>query len=98
MELALICDELTAIGWRLAGAQVNVPALEDTAVEEAWRKALGTAEVVLITAGLAARLPEESLTAAVAAARPLVGVIADLRHAHEPADPEDQVHRVLGML
>jgi vacuolar-type H+-ATPase subunit F/Vma7 len=92
-KLAVICDELTALGWRLAGAAVHVP--EGDAVEATFRAALADAQVVLITAGLAARLPADAV---VATADALVGVIADLRHAHEPADVLEQVHRTLGML
>jgi vacuolar-type H+-ATPase subunit F/Vma7 len=95
MELAVICDELTALGWRLSGAQVDVPRRD--ALEASWRAALGSAHVVLITAGFAARLPAGQLAAAIDASRPPVLVIPDLRHEHEPDDPEEEVDRALGV-
>jgi len=96
MELALICDEITALGWRLAGAQVHVP--EPEGASEALRAVLGGAEVVLITAALAARIPREQLEAALHASRPLVLVIEDLRHTREPPDLTQEVHQAMGMM
>jgi vacuolar-type H+-ATPase subunit F/Vma7 len=98
MDLALVCDELTAVGWRLAGVPVHVPRRAAVTAAESWQQARGSAKVVLITAALAAALPPEELAAALAASQPLVGVIPDVRHRHEPADVEEQVHRALGML
>jgi vacuolar-type H+-ATPase subunit F/Vma7 len=95
MDLAVICDELTALGWRLSGARVDVPRRD--ALEASWRAALGSAQLVLITAGLASRLPAGQLAAAIEASRPPVLVIPDLRHEHEPDDPEEEVDRALGL-
>jgi vacuolar-type H+-ATPase subunit F/Vma7 len=95
MELAVICDELTGLGWRLAGAQVEIP--EPDSVEAAWHVCLARAQLVLITAGLAARLPQATLSAVLASSHPLVRVIPDLFHMHEPADPEHEVDRALGV-
>jgi vacuolar-type H+-ATPase subunit F/Vma7 len=95
MELAVICDELTALGWRLAGARVEVP--EPDALEAAWRACLARAHLVLITAGLAARLPPAALAAALAASRPPLLVIPDLARAHTPPDPALEVDRALGI-
>lgn len=95
MELALICDEITALGWRLAGAHVHVPAPE--AAGESLRSVAASAEVVLITADLAAHVPPEQLEVALRAARPLLLVIGDLRRRREPADPAQAVHHALGI-
>jgi vacuolar-type H+-ATPase subunit F/Vma7 len=95
MELAVICDEATALGWRLAGARVEVPPAD--AVAGAWRECLAHAQLVLITAGLAEHLPQDQLSAAIEACRPPVLVIPDLRHAHEPPDLAQQVDRALGI-
>jgi vacuolar-type H+-ATPase subunit F/Vma7 len=95
MELAVICDELTALGWRLAGARVEVPQPQD--LEASWRVCMARAQMVLITAGLAARLPPAELSAAQEASRPLVLVIPDLRRQHTPDYPEDEVDRALGI-
>jgi vacuolar-type H+-ATPase subunit F/Vma7 len=95
MELAVICDELTALGWRLAGARVEMPPPDD--LEAAWRACLAHAGLVLITAGLAARLPPGALSAAQSASRPLVLVIPDLRREHTPEDPALAAERALGV-
>lgn len=95
MQLAVICDEVTALGWRLAGARVEVPQPEQ--VEAAWHDCLAHAQLVLITAELAARLPPAQLSAALAASRPPVLVIPDLRRSKEPLDPAAEVDRVLGI-
>ena len=95
MQLAVICDEVTALGWRLAGARVEVPPPDQ--VEATWRDCVAHAQLVLITAELAARVPAAQLSAAVAASRPLVLVIPDLRRTHEPLDPAAEVDRVLGI-
>lgn len=95
MQLAVICDEVTGLGWRLAGARVEVP--QPDAVEAVWRDCLAHAQVVLITAPLAARLPQGQLASALAASRPPVLVIPDLRRTHEPLDPAAQVDRALGI-
>lgn len=96
MELALICDEITALGWRLAGAQVHVPAPH--AAGDSLQSALASAEVVLITAELAASIPGPQLEAALRQPRPLVMVIADLRRRHLPADVADEARHALGLL
>ena len=50
-----IGDELTAAGYRLAGARTYVPG--EGELIDVFERASGEAEVVLITAELAARLP-----------------------------------------
>lgn len=95
MELVVICDEITAMGWRLAGAAVKVP--PEAPLQEAWSQAREKAQVVLITQGLAQQLPAADLTAALAASRPLVLVIPDLRHAHAPQDPQALARQALGL-
>jgi vacuolar-type H+-ATPase subunit F/Vma7 len=96
MKLVLIGDELTAVGWRLAGAQVDTPGPK--AAAESLRAALVDSDVVLITAELAAHVPAEQLSAALQDSHPLVLVIPDLRHQREPPDLADQVHHALGIM
>jgi vacuolar-type H+-ATPase subunit F/Vma7 len=95
MKLVLIGDELTAVGWRLTGAEVHVP--EPQAAADSFRAALASSDVVLITAELAARLPAEQLSAALHTSHPLVLVIPDLRGEHEPPPLEEQVQHALGI-
>ncbi len=95
MKLALIADEVTALGWRLIGAQVQVPGTETALV--CFRAALRSADMVLITAEHARAIPLVELSAALLASKPLVLVIADLRHEHEPPAIEGEVRRALGV-
>ncbi|MFI4896156.1 MAG: V-type ATP synthase subunit F [Steroidobacterales bacterium] len=91
----LIADEVTALGWRLIGAQVQVPGTETARV--CFRAALRSADMVLITAEYARAIPFVELSAALLASKPLVLVIADLRHGHEPPAIEGEVRRALGV-
>jgi vacuolar-type H+-ATPase subunit F/Vma7 len=96
MKLVVIGDELTAVGWRLAGAQVYSP--DSQTPGEFFRGALADSDVVLITAELAARVPADQLSAALHDAHPLVLVIPDLRRQSQPPDLEEQVHHALGIM
>ena len=95
MKLAVVADEVTALGWRLIGAQVHVPA--PGTARGCFREALGGADVVLMTAEHARAIPAMELNAALLASKPLVLVIADLRHRHEPPQIEEEVRRALGI-
>jgi len=98
IRLTVIADELTALGWRLADAQVRVP--EPHAVHACFAAAAATAagqDVVLITAELAAQMPPGMLEAALVGAQPLVLVIPDARHREAPSDVEREVLSALGV-
>jgi vacuolar-type H+-ATPase subunit F/Vma7 len=95
VKVVVLADEATAIGWRLAGAEVHVPAV--AAVSERLRAVRAQAELVLVTAALAARLPAGELGEALHALEPLVLVIPDLRHLEEPPDVAAEVSRALGV-
>jgi vacuolar-type H+-ATPase subunit F/Vma7 len=95
MDLAVVADELTAAGWRLAGARVLIP--DTQGVQESFATAVRGADVVLITAELASRLPEAQLRQSLHAHPPLVLLIGDLRHGCEPPDIEDEIRRALGV-
>lgn len=95
MDLAVVADELTAVGWRLAGARVWIPEPEN--VQECLLDATRSAQLVLITAELAARVPHETLQRLLHAQPPLVHIIADLRRAREPPDLESETRRALGV-
>ena len=96
MDVVVVADELTAVAWRLAGAQVSIASPAD--VDERLRQALQRAEVVMITAELAARVSAPQLQAALEACPPLTLIIADLRHTEEPPDLEVEARRALGIL
>jgi len=95
MQLALIADEVTALGWRLIGARVLLPGPDSVLV--CWRAALRSADLILITAQHAAAVPPAELAAALLAEKPLVLVIADLRGRQEPPEIEHEVRRALGV-
>jgi vacuolar-type H+-ATPase subunit F/Vma7 len=96
MEVAVIADELTALGWRLAGAQLSLATPAN--VEECLARVQQSAEVVVITAGLAACISAARLQAALHAFPPLTLIIADLERTGEPPDLETQARRALGVL
>ena len=96
MQWVVIADEVSALGWRLAGAQPLIT--EERTVEERLADARhGGADLVLITADLAKRLPDSVLDAALLAEKPLMVVIAGLASGSEPPDLEQQVKHVLGI-
>jgi vacuolar-type H+-ATPase subunit F/Vma7 len=68
-----IGDEVTAAGYRLAGAKTIVPAAADTA--KSFAAALGEAPLVLITAARAAELPRGEIARAMRRAEPPVLVV-----------------------
>ena len=77
---AYVGDEISAAGWRLAGAQVSVPgAGEETA---ALARAITQAPLVLVSAAVAIRIDAAVLAAAASALTPLVLVVPD---------PQDEV-------
>ena len=96
MDVVVIADELTAVGWRLAGARVSIPAAAD--VDERFQQALASAELVMISAPFAARVSAPRLAAALEAFPPLTLIIADIRHTQELPDLEAQARRALGVL
>lgn len=95
MEYVVIADEITAVGWRLAGAQVHTP--DAPAVPECFRMAQRSADLLLITAELANAVPSAELQQALLSQRPLVLVIADLQHHREPPEVETEVRRAMGV-
>ena len=88
-----IGDEVSAAGYRLAGARVRTPAAGETA--RTLAEARTEAPLVLISASMAARIPESELRPALAALAPLTLVVPDL--AGEVAVP-DLAARLRGQL
>jgi vacuolar-type H+-ATPase subunit F/Vma7 len=95
MNWVIISDELNALGWRLAGAQPLIA--DELSVPERLAEARRDADLVLITADLAKRLPDTVLNAALLAEKPLIAVISGLPSGSEPPDLEQQVKHVLGI-
>jgi len=70
-----IGDEVSAAGWRLAGARIAMPGPgEETAALAAAR---ARAPLVLVSAAVAARMDAEALAAAGSALAPMVLVVPD---------------------
>ena len=95
LPLAFIGDEVTATGFRLAGARVFIPAPGE--VREALEAARSGASVVLVTAGLARELPPALLEEALGAVAPLTLVVDDLAGDVAPPDLEAAMRRALGV-
>jgi vacuolar-type H+-ATPase subunit F/Vma7 len=89
-----IGDELDAAGYRLAGADARVPRAGGEA--ECFDAARSEALLVLLGGATAARIPAESLEAALAAAAPLVMIVPQRRAGEERAGPAERVRRLLG--
>jgi vacuolar-type H+-ATPase subunit F/Vma7 len=73
-------DEVSAAGWRLAGATVHTPAPGELAAALARACAQAPpASLVLLSAAVAAGMAELPLRRAMAALSPLVLIVPDLR-------------------
>lgn len=90
-----IGDELTALGFRLAGVECVRPRPEETAV--LFRELRERARLILMTAEVAAALPPDLLRQAQLDTQPLVLVIPDVRRRVVPPDRPAAVRRQLGM-
>ncbi len=70
-------DELSAAGYRLAGAIVRTPRAGEEAAALAWARA--NAPLVLLSASVAAGIAEAVLRSALSALAPLVLIVPDLQ-------------------
>jgi vacuolar-type H+-ATPase subunit F/Vma7 len=95
MNWVIISNEVSALGWRLAGAQPLIA--DERSVQKGLAEARRDADLVLITADLAKHLPDSVLNAALLAEKPLIAVIPGLPSFSEPPDLEQEVKHVLGM-
>lgn len=95
IDIVFIGDEVSAAGFRLAGARIDVPAPgKEVEVFEAARR---EARLVLLTAQVAACLPPTLLSRALIAARPLLLVVPDIRARRQPPDLSHLVRAQLGI-
>jgi vacuolar-type H+-ATPase subunit F/Vma7 len=93
--VAFIGDELTATGFRLAGARVWIVPPEETV--EALRAAREEASLVLISPAHAQQVPGDELEAASRAFDPLVLVVDDVLEREAPPDVEQAMRSALGV-
>lgn len=91
-----IGDELSAAGFRLAGAQVLTPAPGD--LENSFRQARDRAGLLIITAGLARDLPAYLLRQTRLRGQPLLLVVSDAQGRNPAPDLFDTVSRQMGMV
>lgn len=97
-SIGFLGDELTAAGFRLAGAQVETPGEDDFAAR--YEKLRGECDVLILTAPWAARLEPRRRAADAAALKPLLVVIDAINHdagAGGAPDVGAEVRRRLGM-
>ena len=92
---ALLADEVTAAGFRLAGVDVHVP--DGAELVQRFERLCEEAQLVLVTAELAGRLPPAVLRRQQQTPRTLVLVIADARGRCEPEALGTALRRQLGM-
>lgn len=88
-------DEVSAAGYRLAGAHTVVP--ERGTEAAALATACADAPLVLVSATVAARIAEADLRAAMAALSPLVLIVPDLGGATPVPDVALRIRKQLGL-
>jgi vacuolar-type H+-ATPase subunit F/Vma7 len=91
----VIADELTAAGFRLAGARTIVPT--SATLSSVFEAACEDCELLLLSATLAAELPRRRLETALVADRPLLLVIPDALRRRDPPDLARELQRTLGV-
>ena len=94
-SLVFLGDEVAAAGWRLAGvdARATSPGAESAQLE----RALEEAQLVLVSAEAAARIPEPQLRAALRRLDPVTVIVPDLREAVPYPDVAARMKRQLGI-
>lgn len=90
-----IGDEVTAAGYRLAGAVAYSPGDDDLA--DVFRRALQEADLILLEVDYARRLPAAEINAAQRALRPRLFVVPDIRGRERMRDLFHRLHAQLGV-
>ena len=93
--VVVIGDELSCAGFRLAGADVFAPPSAE--VPELFDRALGTAQLVLLTRSAAAAVAPATLRAALAREAPLLWVLPDIGDPDAASDYSRRIRAVLGI-
>jgi vacuolar-type H+-ATPase subunit F/Vma7 len=92
---AFIGDEVTAAGFRLAGADTHCPA--PAHAPALFARLLGETGLLLLTQEALGWVGEGTVRAATLAGRPQVLVIPDVRGRSKPPDVGEAIRRQLGM-
>jgi vacuolar-type H+-ATPase subunit F/Vma7 len=95
VRIAFIGDEVSSVGFRLAGVEVHTPGLGEGPT--LFARLRGEAALILLTQEALAWVGEGAVQAALRAGRPLILVIPDVRGRHEPPDIGASIRRQLGM-
>ncbi len=90
-----IGDEVSAAGFRLAGARVIVPAAGDETLSLA--SARQSATLILVAADVATRIATRDLASAQAALKPLTLIVPDLREEIPLTDLATRLRQQLGL-
>jgi vacuolar-type H+-ATPase subunit F/Vma7 len=90
-----IGDEVTAAGYRLAGALVRVPAVGETTA--AFDEARALSPLVLVSAAVAAKIDPATLRTALMALAPLVLIVPDAQGEVPLPDLAERLRGQLGM-
>lgn len=95
LRAVFIGDEVTAAGFRLVGMDVElpVPGRETQALESAVRRA----DLIVLTAPVAQRIPDQVLKAHLRHMQPLIIVLPKLAGEVEPANLAAQIRKRLGI-
>ena len=88
-------DEVSAAGYRLAGALVRTPRAGEQAAALAWARS--QAPLVLVSAAIAAGVGDATLRSALSALAPLVLVVPDLHGAVPLPDLAARLRGQLGL-
>ena len=95
-HVCYIGDEVTAAGYRLAGAEARVPVPSEAG--EVFRRACSDdVDVILLSAALAPQIDPGELSAALIAEQPLVAIVPDAFGRHPPPDVARDVRLALGI-
>lgn len=95
VRIVFIGDELSAAGFRLAGASTYTPDKQQTI--EVFSKLRRDCELLLMTAEYASVLPPDVVQQALRESKPLMLVVPDMRHRSRPPDLGREVDRALGI-
>jgi vacuolar-type H+-ATPase subunit F/Vma7 len=95
-RIVYVGDEVTAAGYRLAGAETLVPAPAE-AGDTLGRLLDGDAELVLVSAELLPALSASQVAQLQRSAQPLVSVVTDVFGRHRPAPLVPEVRSALGI-
>ena len=91
-----IGDEVSACGYRLAGLETHVPA--DNNLPAELDSIIRDAALVLLSADIAGRLPDDQRERLLARVKPAVVVVPDVRGHAQLADMATRLRKQLGVL